>query len=170
MPGTTNMIRWQTHRYVLRQSVAYFANDFAGRIASNIVQAAPGLTDSVVQIIDALWYVTVFALSALVIFVGMDWRLALPLAAWISAYIATLSLFVPRIRFRSEQLSHARATLTGRIVDSYANIQTVKLFGHLDREDEHAREALKPIIPGSMRRRVSSRCSISRCRASTASY
>ena len=143
MPGTTNMIRWQTHRYVLRQSVAYFANDFAGRIASNIVQAAPGLTNSVVQIIDALWYVTVFALSALVIFVGMDWRLALPLAMWISAYIATLSLFVPRIRFRSEQLSHARATLTGRIVDSYANIQTVKLFGHLDREDEHAREALK---------------------------
>ncbi len=142
MPGTTNMIRWQTHRYVLRQSVSYFANDFAGRIASNIVQAAPGLTDSVVQIIDALWFVAVFAMSALVIFVGTDWRLALPLGLWICAYVATMSVFVPHIRFRSEQLSHARATMTGRIVDSYANIQTVKLFGHLDREDEHAREAV----------------------------
>ena len=64
-PGMTNLIRWQTHRYVLRQSVSYFANDFAGRIASNIVQAAASLRDSVVQIIDALWFVTVFAFSAL---------------------------------------------------------------------------------------------------------
>ena len=63
----TNLIRWQTHRYVLRQSVSYFANDFAGRIASNIVQAAASLRDSVVQIIDALWFVTVFAFSALFI-------------------------------------------------------------------------------------------------------
>jgi ATP-binding cassette subfamily B multidrug efflux pump len=142
MPGTTNMIRWQTHRYVLRQSVAYFANDFAGRIASNIVQAPPGLTDSVVQIIDALWFVAIFAISAFVIFLGMDWRLAVPLGLWICGYVATLSYFVPRIRLQSERLSHARAILTGRIVDSYANIQTVKLFGHLDREDDHAREAL----------------------------
>ena len=142
MPGTTNMIRWQTHRYVLRQSVAYFANDFAGRIASNIVQAAPGLTDSVVQIIDALWFVSIFALSSLVIFLGLDWRLGLPLGLWICGYVSALAYFVPRIRSRSEQLSHARAILTGRIVDSYANIQTVKLFGHIDREDEHAREAL----------------------------
>ncbi len=142
MPGTTNMIRWQTHRYVLRQSVAYFANDFAGRIASNIVQAAPGLTDSVVQIIDALWFVGIFAVSSLVIFIGLDWRLGLPLGLWICGYVAALGCFVPRIRTRSQQLSHARAILTGRIVDSYANIQTVKLFGHIAREDEHARDAL----------------------------
>ena len=77
-PGMTNLIRWQTHRYVLRQSVSYFANDFAGRIASNIVQAAASLRDSVVQIIDALWFVTVFAFSALFIFAQTDWRLACP--------------------------------------------------------------------------------------------
>jgi ATP-binding cassette subfamily B multidrug efflux pump len=142
-PGLTNLIRWQTHHYVLRQSVTYFANDFAGRIASNVVQSAPGLTDSVVQIIDAVWFVTVFAVSSLIIFVATDWRLGLPLAIWIAAYVGTLAFFVPRIRKRSEALSHARATVTGRMVDSYANIQTVKLFGHLDREDDHAREALK---------------------------
>ncbi|HME84860.1 MAG TPA: ABC transporter ATP-binding protein [Roseiarcus sp.] len=141
-PGMTNLIRWQTHRYVLRQSVTYFANDFAGRIASNIVQSAASLRDSVVQIIDALWFVTVFAVSSLIIFAGTDWRLACPLALWIAGYLATLAAFVPRIRRKSEELAHMRATVTGRIVDSYTNIQTVKLFAHLEREDKHAREAL----------------------------
>jgi ATP-binding cassette, subfamily B, multidrug efflux pump len=141
-PGMTNLIRWQTHRYVLRQSVAYFANDFAGRIASNIVQAAASLRDSVVQIIDALWFVAVFAFSALFIFARTDWRLACPLVLWILIYVSSLSYFVPRIRRRSEALAHMRATVTGRVVDSYTNIQTVKLFAHLEREDEHARDAL----------------------------
>jgi ATP-binding cassette, subfamily B, multidrug efflux pump len=132
-PGMTNLIRWQTHRYVLRQSVSYFANDFAGRIASNIVQAAASLRDSVVQIIDALWFVAVFAFSALFIFAQTDWRLACPLILWILVYVSALFYFVPRIRRRSEALAHMRATLTGRIVDSYTNIQTVKLFAHLER-------------------------------------
>jgi ATP-binding cassette subfamily B multidrug efflux pump len=141
-PGMTNLIRWQTHRYVLRQSVAFFANDFAGRIASNIVQSAASLRDSTVQVIDALWFVTVFAGSALVILARLEWRLSAPLALWIVLYVTILGVFVPRIRRRSEELAHRRATLTGRIVDSYTNIQTVKLFAHLEREDEHAREAL----------------------------
>src|SRR5271156_4089011 len=141
-PGMTNLIRWQTHRYVLRQSLSYFANDFAGRIASNIIQAAASLRDSLVQVIDALWFVAVFAISALVIFAETDWRLAFPLALWISDYLGAAPFFIPRIRRRSQELAHMRATLTGRIVDSYANIQTVKLFAHLEREDQHAREAL----------------------------
>jgi ATP-binding cassette, subfamily B, multidrug efflux pump len=141
-PGMTNLIRWQTHRYVLRQSITYFANDFAGRIASNIMQSAASLRDSVVQVIDALWFVTVFAVSALVIFAQTDWRLACPLALWVVGYVSSLLYFVPRVRRRSEQLAHARATLTGRIVDSYTNIQTVKLFAHLEREDQHARESI----------------------------
>ena len=141
-PGMTNLVRWQTHRYVLRQSLTYFANDFAGRIASNIIQAAASLRDSVVQVIDALWFVAVFAISALIIFAETDWRLACPLALWIAGYVAALAYFIPRIRRRSQDLAHMRATLTGRIVDSYANIQTVKLFAHLEREDQHAREAL----------------------------
>jgi ATP-binding cassette subfamily B multidrug efflux pump len=116
--------------------------DFAGRIASNIVRAAASLRDSVVQIIDALWFVTVFVFSALFIFARTDLRLAGPLLLWIVVYASALSYFVPRIRRRSEVLAHMRATLTGRIVDSYTNIQTVKLFAHLEREDEHAREAI----------------------------
>jgi ATP-binding cassette subfamily B multidrug efflux pump len=141
-PGMTNLIRWQTHRFVLRQSVNYFANDFAGRIASNIIQTGPSLRDSVVQVIDALWFVAVFALSALVIFAQVDWRLACPLILWIVGYVAALSHFVPQIRDKSVAMSEMRAIVTGRIVDSYANIQTVKLFAHIEREDAHAREAL----------------------------
>ena len=142
-PGWTNLIRWQTHRYVLRQSLDYFANDFAGRIASNVVQTGPALRESLVQIIDALWFVTIFAATALVIFAQADWRLALPLAAWICAYASALGWFVPRIRRRSETLAHMRAILTGRIVDSYTNIQTVKLFAQVEGEDRHAGEALE---------------------------
>jgi ATP-binding cassette subfamily B multidrug efflux pump len=142
-PGMTNLIRWQTHRYVLRQSLTYFANDFAGRIASNIVQSAASLRDSTVQVIDALWFVTVFSASALTILAEADWRLTLPLGAWIVVYATTLALFVPRIRERSQVLANRRAVLTGRIVDSYTNIQAVKLFAHLEREDDHARDALK---------------------------
>jgi len=142
-PGMTNLIRWQTHRYVLRQSLTYFANDFAGRIASNIVQSAASLRDSTVQVIDALWFVTIFSASALAILAAVDWRLTVPLGAWIVVYVATLAAFVPRIRKRSEVLAHRRAVLTGRIVDSYTNIQAVKLFAHLEREDDHARDALR---------------------------
>jgi ATP-binding cassette, subfamily B, multidrug efflux pump len=141
-PGMTNLIRWQAHRFVLRQSLSYFANDFAGRIASNIIQTGPSLRESVVQIIDSLWFVVLFAVSALVIFAQTDWRLVCPLALWITAYVAALSYFVPKIRRRAEQIAHMRAIVTGRIVDSYTNIQTVKLFAHIEREDAHAREAL----------------------------
>ena len=141
-PGMTNLIRWQTHRYVLRQSVSYFASDFAGRIASNIMQTGVSLRDSVVQLIDAMWFVLVFVTTSLLILGSADWRLAMPLSLWVVVYVGALGYFVPRVRRRSEDLAHRRATLTGRIVDSYANIQTVKLFAHLEREDLHAKEAL----------------------------
>ena len=141
-PGMTNLIRWQTHRYVLRQSISFFANDFAGRVASNVMQAAASLRGSAVDVIDALWFVSIFAVSALVVFLDLDVRLAAPLALWILFYVGMLAIFVPRVRAASAALAHERANLTGRIVDSYTNIQTVKLFAHIDREDEFAREAI----------------------------
>jgi len=141
-PSFTNLIRWQTHRYVMRQSMTFFANDFAGRIASKIVQTGPALRESVTQIIDALWFVMIFATSALVIFWEADWRLTIPLVLWIVCYVATLVYFVPRIRDRATAMSEVRSILTGRIVDSYTNIQTVKLFAHPDREDDYARDIL----------------------------
>jgi ATP-binding cassette, subfamily B, multidrug efflux pump len=141
-PGFTNLIRWQTHRYALRQSMTYFANDFAGRIASNVVQSSASLRESMVQIVDSLWFVATFALTTLVVFARADWRLTIPLVVWIGYYLTVLVVMVPKIRRRSETLAHARADLTGRIVDAYANIQTVKLFARLEREDADARAAL----------------------------
>ncbi len=145
-PGFTNLIRWQTHRYVLRQSMNYFANDFAGRIASNVVQSAASLRDSMVQVVDSLWFVATFALTTLVMFARADLRLTIPLVVWIAYYLTVLIVMVPRIRRRSEAFAHARAQLTGRVVDAYSNIQTVKLFARLEREDNDARETLSDIL------------------------
>ena len=102
----------------------------------------PSLRESVVQIIDSLWFVVVFAASALVVFAAYRPASSAPWRSGILAYIAALSYFLPKIRRWAEQIAHMRAILTGRIVDSYTNVQTVKLFAHLEREDRHAREAL----------------------------
>ena len=142
VPSFTNLIRWQNHRYVLRQSVGFFANDFAGRIASKIIQTGPSLRESVVQACDALWFIAVYAAGALVLFSQVDWRLMVPLDAWMTVFVAALVNFVPRIRDRSATVSEMRSVLTGRIVDSYTNIQTVKLFAHAAREDDYAAEVL----------------------------
>jgi ATP-binding cassette subfamily B multidrug efflux pump len=139
----SNRVRWLTHRYVLRQSLSFFQNDFAGRVANKIMQAAPALRDSVVQLIDAIWYAAVQWVGAAVVFAAADWRLLLPLLFWLMAYACTLLYFVPRIKERSTAAAEARSMLVGRIVDSYTNILTVKLFAHADWEDTYARAALE---------------------------
>ena len=142
----TNRVRWQTHSYVLRQSLGFFQNDFAGRIANKIVQTAPALRESVVQLIDALWYALVQFMGAFALFAASDWRLTLPLVVWLVAYIAAIAYFVPRIKARSTETSEARSMLVGRIVDSYTNILTVKLFAHAEREDDYARVAFRDMM------------------------
>ncbi len=139
----TNRVRWLTHRYVLRQSLSFFQNDFAGRVANKVMQAAPALRDSVVQVIDAIWYAAVQWVGAAVIFAAADWRLLAPLLVWLAAYMGALFYFVPRIKERSTEAAEARSMLVGRMVDSYTNILTVKLFAHADREDAYARSALE---------------------------
>ncbi len=139
----TNRVRWQTHSYVLRQSMGFFQNDFAGRIANKIVQTAPALRESVVQSIDAIWYAAVQFFGAVVLFATADVRLVAPLMLWFGLYILALRYFVPRIKALSTATSEARSMLVGRIVDSYTNILTVKLFAHADREDGYARVAFQ---------------------------
>ena len=138
-----NRVRWLTHRYVLRQSLSFFQNDFAGRVANKIMQAAPAVRDSVVQLIDAIWYAAVQWVGAAVIFAAADWRLLTPLILWLVAYLGALLYFVPRIKERSTAAAETRSMLVGRIVDSYTNILTVKLFAHAEREDAYARDALE---------------------------
>ena len=139
----TTRVRWLTHRYVLRQSLGFFQNDFAGRVANKVMQAATALRDSVVQLIDAIWYAGVQWVGTAVIFTAADPRLLIPLVVWLAAYIVVLAIFVPRIKERSTEASEARSMLVGRIVDTYTNILTVKLFAHAEREDGYARSALQ---------------------------
>jgi ATP-binding cassette subfamily B multidrug efflux pump len=139
----TTLIRWQTHAYVLRQSLGFFQNDFAGRVANKVMQVGPGLRESVVQSIDALWFVAIYWLSALVLFAQADTRLLIPLIVWFVAFFGTMWYFVPRLKDRAVETSEARSMLTGRIVDSYTNMMTVKLFAHTEREDEYARSAMR---------------------------
>jgi ATP-binding cassette subfamily B multidrug efflux pump len=142
----TGRVRWLTHRYVLRQSLGFFQNDFAGRVANKVIQTGPALRESVVQVIDAIWYAAVQWVGAAVVFAVADWRLLIPLLVWLALYIAALIVFVPRIKQRSTEASEARSMLVGRIVDSYTNILTVKLFAHAEREDAYARAALEEQI------------------------
>jgi ATP-binding cassette subfamily B multidrug efflux pump len=140
--GFTNLVRWQSHWHVVRQSWTFFQNDFAGRIANRVMQTGVALRDSTVTSIVAVWYLTVYGTSALVLLASTDLWLALPTMAWFAIYILLLTYFVPRLKQRSLEMSEARSLLTGRIVDSYTNILTVKLFARAKEEDEYVREAV----------------------------
>ncbi len=141
-PGLSNLIRWQNHWHVVRQSWTFFQNDFAGRIANRVIQTGSSLRESVVQGTNAVWYLVVYGGSAIVLLARMDWRLALPIVFWFAGYVAALRLFVPHMRERSRQMSEVRSSLTGRIVDSYTNILTVKLFARSRDEDAFVRDAV----------------------------
>jgi len=138
----TSLIRWQSHWQVIRQGLPFFQEDFAGRIANRVMQSGPALRESVVQVISAVWYILVYGTAALSLLGNADWRLAMPIAVWFLLYATLLRFLVPRMRERSRKASEQRSLLTGRIVDSYTNIQTVKLFAQAREEDAFAREGL----------------------------
>ena len=141
-PSLTTLVRWQNHRYVLGQGLAFFHNDFAGRVANRVMQAGSALRDSAVQSVDALWHVILYVVSALYLFAEADWRLVIPLVLWIVGYCCMLGYFVPRMQARAVTASEARSKLMGRIVDGYTNIGTLKLFAHARQEENYARQAL----------------------------
>ena len=137
-----NMVRWQQHRYILRQSLTFFQNDFAGRIANKLLQTGGALRQSVVEAVDALWYIGIYWTSAAIIFFQLDARLLVPLVAFLTGFVAMIWYFVPKLIGQATVVSEARSLLTGRIVDSYTNILTVKLFAHTEGEDGYAKEAI----------------------------
>ncbi|MFO1023582.1 MAG: ABC transporter ATP-binding protein [Acetobacteraceae bacterium] len=141
-PGLSNLIRWQNHWHVVRQSWTFFQNDFAGRIANRVQQTGPSMRESLVMAFDAAWYIVVYGTAALLLLARLDWTLMLPMVAWFCCYAVMLRYFVPRLRDRSRRVSEMRSTLTGRIVDSYTNILTVKLFARARDEDAFVREAI----------------------------
>lgn len=134
--------RWQAHRYLLRQSIEFFQNDFAGRIAAKMMQTSLGVRDAVIKVTEVLLYVAVYFTGAMVLFAASDLRLTAPMLIWLGGYVITLRYFVPRLRQISMEQAEARSMVTGRIVDSYTNIPTVKMFAHAKAEDHYAREGM----------------------------
>ena len=133
-PGFTNMIRWQNHWHVVRQSWTFFQNDFAGRIANRVMQTGPALRESVVMTFDAAWYIVVYGSSALLLLVSIDWRLTPPIFALVRRLRADAALRSCRgCASARAAVSEMRSQLTGRVVDSYTNILTVKLFARAAR-------------------------------------
>ncbi|HZM47629.1 MAG TPA: ABC transporter ATP-binding protein [Burkholderiales bacterium] len=140
IPGATSLIRWQSHWHVVRQSWPFFQNDFAGRIANRVMQTANALRESVMAGIRAIWYIAVYGVSALVLMALADWRLGIPTLLWFCGYFVFLRYFVPRMRDLARASSEVRSHVMARVVDSYTNILTVKLFARLADEDAYVRE------------------------------
>src|SRR5258706_7206511 len=142
IPGKTSLIRWQSHWHVIRQSWPFFQNDFAGRIANRVMQTAPALRESTMSSIRAVWYIGAYGITAFTLMALVDWRLGAPTLLWFAGYILFLVHFVPKLRDLSRVSSERRSIVMGRVVDSYSNILTVKLFARLEDEDAYVRESV----------------------------
>jgi ATP-binding cassette, subfamily B, multidrug efflux pump len=142
MANLTGSARWRIHRHLLSQSMAFFANEFAGRISTKLMQTAQSLREVSMKILDVLVYVCVYFLAMLATVAIADWRLIAPLILWLGVYIGLLWWFIPRLGKAAEAQADTRSAMTGRIVDSYTNIATVKLFAHAGREEAYAKEGL----------------------------
>ena len=140
------VIRWKAHRYLLSQSFAFYQDEFAGRVATKMMQTALGVRESVVKILDVFIYVAVYFTGALILVGSLDFWMMIPFVVWLVFYVGLLRHFLPKMRAISEVQSNARSTMTGRVVDSYTNIMTVKLFAHAGREESYAREAMDDFL------------------------
>lgn len=136
-------IRWLTHRYLLKQSLGFYQDEFAGRLATKVMQTALAVRETVMKLMDLAVYILVYFTSVLVMVALSDWRLMLPMLAWLALYICAQLYFVPKLKGIATEQADARSTMTGRVVDSYTNIQTVKLFSHTERETGYARESME---------------------------
>jgi ATP-binding cassette subfamily B multidrug efflux pump len=134
--------RWRMHRRLLGQSMAFFSNEFAGRVATKLMQTSLAIREAAMKLLEVFVYVTVYFVSMIAMVANADWRLALPLAAWLAAYGSLVWYFVPRLMRVAEAQADARSAMTGRIVDSYTNIGTVKLFAHAGHEESYARDSM----------------------------
>ncbi|MGR5272880.1 ABC transporter ATP-binding protein [Vibrio alginolyticus] len=139
-------IRWLAHRYLLNQSLNFYQDDFAGRVATKVMQTSLAVRETVMKAMDVFVYVTVYFTSMIIMLATADWRLMIPMIVWLLAYIAIQIYFVPKLKDVASAQADARSTMTGRIVDSYTNIQTVKLFSHSQRETQYAVQGMKGFL------------------------
>ena len=143
MPNIGTLVRWRAHRHVMRQSVGWFEDDFAGRIANRIMQTPPAVGEVVFQVFDALVFAAAYLIGAIILLGDADIRLIIPLVIWFLLYGSLMRWVILRVTPASEAASNARSAVTGRVVDSYTNIHSVKMFAHHDLEIDHAKEVIE---------------------------
>ena len=136
-------LRWTFHRQLLEQSMAFYQDEFAGRVATKVMQTALAVRDTWIVCTDILTYVGVYFVTLLALLAAFDPRLMLPFAAWFVVYVSMLWFFVPRLAAVAQTQADARSLMTGRVTDAYTNIATVKLFSHAQREAQFARRAMQ---------------------------
>ena len=147
--------RWQMHRFLLNHSMTFFANEFAGRVSTKVMQTSLAIREVVMKVLDVFVYVATYFISMVAVVAVADIRLAVPLVVWIVFYSATVAYYVPKLRKISAAQADARSMMTGRVVDSYTNIATVKLFSHSGREEDYAKDAMDVFLKtvhGQMRK------------------
>ncbi|MBT5821559.1 MAG: ABC transporter ATP-binding protein, partial [Rhodobacteraceae bacterium] len=143
LPNFGTLIRWRAHKHVLRQSVGWFENDFAGRIANRIMQTPPAAGEAVFQVFDAITFSLAYVIGSAILLANADPRLALPLVIWLGLYAMLVVWTVKRVGPASQASSDARSTVTGRVVDAYTNIHSVKMFSHGPQEMDYAKDAIE---------------------------
>src|SRR5690606_35566797 len=140
------VVRWLSHSYLLDQSYAFFQNEFSGRIATKVMQTALAVRETIIKTLDVLLFVSVYMVTALLLIANADSRLCIPLIIWMLIYLCILRYFIPKLRNISKLQADARSNMTGRIVDSYTNILTLKLFSHTRRESDYARDGMQEFL------------------------
>ncbi|TWI86112.1 ATP-binding cassette subfamily B multidrug efflux pump [Roseibium hamelinense] len=146
VPSFFNLVRWQSHQAVMDQSLSFFNEDFAGRISQKVWQAGQSAGDFMITLLQTAWYIFVYAIAALILVSELDWRLGAVIALWLAAFGIIARFFIPRIRSKAKTVANANSGVTGRIVDTYTNIQTVKLFGSRREENQGVLAAYRKFL------------------------
>ncbi|WP_153768040.1 ABC transporter ATP-binding protein [Labrenzia sp. CE80] len=136
VPGFFNLVRWQSHQRVMKQSLSYFQEDFSGRISAKVWQAGQAAGDFMSSLLQTVWYIAVYALTTLLLIGELDWRLGAAVGVWLIGFSVVARYFIPKVRAEAKRVANAGSGVSGRLVDTYTNIQTVKLFGTREGEEQ----------------------------------
>jgi len=139
-------LRWQFHRRVLDQSMSFFNDEMSGRVSAKVMQTALAVREVLMSFATMFSYVLVSLLSTIIILGSLDWLLLLPFVLWIALFFGSMIFFLPKLGNAAMEQADARSKMTGRVTDTYANITTVKLFSHSDRETAYAKEAMDEFL------------------------
>ncbi len=142
VPGFFSMMRWQSHKHVIAQSLTFFQNDLSGRIAQKVFQGGQATGDMMIALLQIIWFVVVYSVTTFALLTSLDWRLGAVVVVWTVIFYFIARHFVPMIRERGRQTAEAGSLLTGRMVDGYSNIVTVKLHGATTTEEGFIRDAM----------------------------